>query len=78
MLMTPKKCMLCEKFVKLKEFKELRSKFHNWCEQFERPVALCKCDGSELAKKYLEGNPDISKLDSTKVYEALKLNIHHY
>ncbi|MBD3228363.1 MAG: hypothetical protein GF329_09260 [Candidatus Lokiarchaeota archaeon] len=75
---TPKKCIMCDKFIKLKQFQDLRSKFHNWCEKYQRPVALCKCQGSQLAKKYLRDNiaiEDISKVDRSKVYNALKVEL---
>ena len=77
--MTPKKCMTCDKFVKLKQFEELRSKFNNWCDKFQRPVALCKCKGSEIAIKYLETNKkEVSNLNENNAYEILKINFHHF
>ena len=54
--MTPKKCIVCEKFLKVKEFNELHTKFHNWCLKYNRPAALCSCSGSEIAIKYLTKN----------------------
>ncbi|MHA1248916.1 MAG: hypothetical protein ACTSRP_02880 [Candidatus Helarchaeota archaeon] len=80
-LMTPEKCLICEKFVKLKKFEELRTQFHNWCEKYERPVALCKCKGSKLALKYLNGNvnengneKEFSSINSDIAYNVLKIN----
>ena len=73
--MTPKKCLFCENFVKLKQFSELRTQFHNWCGEFERPVALCKCKGSEIAMKYLEEKNNKTKnVDNNNLYNILKVD----
>ncbi|MHA1312213.1 MAG: hypothetical protein ACTSQO_14960 [Candidatus Helarchaeota archaeon] len=78
-MMTPKKCMLCEKFKKLKQFENMRSQFHNWCEKYHRPVALVKCNGSELAVKYLE-NDSNQEIDANKdnIYEIFKVQIDQF
>ncbi|MHA1270697.1 MAG: hypothetical protein ACTSPY_12965 [Candidatus Helarchaeota archaeon] len=77
--MTPEKCIVCENFMKLKQFEELRSQFHNWCERFQRPVALCKCTGKKIAIKYLKNNRnEIEQLDNNNAYEVLKINFNNY
>ena len=73
--MTPKKCIVCENYQKVKQFEELRSMFNNWCNRFERPVALCKCNGNEIAIKYLEEKNNTS---DENIYNIFKINLNHY